>query len=199
MRERLPEFLHGALPSASRDQLAAHLATCDACRAELEVLRTAQAVLGSARVALDTAAIVRALPPPGAARPPSRVPGLWRIAAAIAVVASGAVALALLVNDETSVPSVAQVPAIDSAPLTVTPPLPQPSQPEPPRVLAQDSPRARPQGQDLTVTDDMSDLADDELEALIEALDRLEASPRLEPDVPPARRVIGDVSGATRE
>ncbi|MBC7897580.1 MAG: zf-HC2 domain-containing protein, partial [Cytophagaceae bacterium] len=45
VRERLPEWLHDALPAGERAVVDAHLATCAECAAELEVLRVALATM----------------------------------------------------------------------------------------------------------------------------------------------------------
>ncbi|MFI5274527.1 MAG: anti-sigma factor family protein, partial [Ktedonobacterales bacterium] len=44
-RERLSTYLDGELAPAERAELAAHLATCDACQAELASLRAVRALL----------------------------------------------------------------------------------------------------------------------------------------------------------
>ena len=86
VRERLPEWLHDALPAGERAVVDAHLATCADCAAELEVLRVAMATMRARPVPrIDTRAIVAALPKPASARPVARrsFAHQWRIAATI--------------------------------------------------------------------------------------------------------------------
>src|SRR5687767_12362292 len=64
MRERLPDLLHGRLEGAARVEVPAHLATCEACAAELALLREARRALDRAP-AVDVARIVAALPRQG--------------------------------------------------------------------------------------------------------------------------------------
>lgn len=62
LRERLPDYLAGAL---SREEVAAvesHLVDCSACAAELALLESARSVFASAAPQVDVDAIVAALP-----------------------------------------------------------------------------------------------------------------------------------------
>src|SRR5918993_404124 len=60
MRDLLPDFARGALGGPSRVALEAHLATCDSCRVELEVVRKAHAAL-SVTPLVDTSRIAAAV------------------------------------------------------------------------------------------------------------------------------------------
>ena len=62
MRELLPDLLHDRLDAASRAVAQAHVAACEECAAELELLRRAQLAMRRAP-AVDVARIVAALPP----------------------------------------------------------------------------------------------------------------------------------------
>src|SRR5688572_13973165 len=61
MRDALPDVVHGRLEAAKLAEVEAHVASCDACAAELELLR---AVVASMPVApaIDVQRIVAALP-----------------------------------------------------------------------------------------------------------------------------------------
>ncbi|MBY0489077.1 MAG: zf-HC2 domain-containing protein [Gemmatimonadaceae bacterium] len=116
LQDLLPDFVAESLGDADRVRVTAHLAECDACTADLAILRDVRA----ARVAvapIDVARIVAALPRPAAATPvlqvhrgtavppsvrgastaPSRSgsrsrwqgPQVWRMAATLGVILAG--------------------------------------------------------------------------------------------------------------
>lgn len=197
MRERLPELLHGTLPDALRRDTEAHVASCADCAAELELLHEVRQML-DARPAprIDTAAIVAALPRPSA-RPISSAPSrrsmvpssVWRMAATVTLLALGSLSLPgvrrifgagtpadSLVVDTSVTPQVAVLPETTGA---VTP------------APAVTSPRRA----SLTAGGGVTDLADEDLEALIGALDRLEATPGAEPEANPMARIITTGTG----
>ena len=94
IRDLLPELLHGRLEPSERARAEQHVATCDACSAELELLRTLRSTMRRAP-AIDAAAIAAAIP---AYRPPVRQRswGGWRAAAAIAAIAVGGTSIAIV-------------------------------------------------------------------------------------------------------
>ena len=72
IRDLLPEHAGGLLAGAERARVEAHLATCEACRAELALLRALRASRPTPRVtAADVSRIVAALPKPTRAGAPS--------------------------------------------------------------------------------------------------------------------------------
>ncbi len=74
MRDQLPMLAHGTLAPAEAAALRAHMADCEACAAELELLTRSARLFASATPHVDVAAIVAKLPmPPAAARPALRV------------------------------------------------------------------------------------------------------------------------------
>ena len=90
-RELLPEYLHQRLTAADCAQVDAHLAECEECRLELTILTTFRDARGEQTPAIDTAAILRALP-----KPPRRRmvrPWVLRLAAALSFVSIGGVSL----------------------------------------------------------------------------------------------------------
>lgn len=110
MRDLLPDLLHGSLDEPTRLAAEAHVAGCADCRAELALLRSAQAAIRRTP-APDVARIVRALPRPPATtreleslRSPGRVPASraavqWRRAAVIAAIVVGGTAVAVGTRD----------------------------------------------------------------------------------------------------
>lgn len=196
MRELLPELLHDALPAAERARMEAHLATCGECAAELTLLRSARrAMVGARTPALDTAAIVAALPRPVGRRPqvqplgarrPERVqvrrsPTFFRIAAAITFVALGGMSLAVARSYIGGSPtSIVDSAVTRETALQVAPPL-----------ASADTPVTRSPGAvGLSVHTALGDLNDAELESLMSQLDQLEAAPLAEPEGTPGGRVV---------
>ncbi|HET6681200.1 MAG TPA: zf-HC2 domain-containing protein, partial [Gemmatimonadaceae bacterium] len=65
VRDRLPDYVHGTLSPGDAASVQAHLERCDDCREELELLRTVHRAWAPVNAtAPDVAAIVRALPRP---------------------------------------------------------------------------------------------------------------------------------------
>ncbi len=74
MRDQLPLLVQGTLAAADAAALRAHVATCAACAAELELLTRAGRLFSAATPQVNLAAIVAKLPsPPAAGRPQLRV------------------------------------------------------------------------------------------------------------------------------
>src|SRR6266496_3560053 len=113
MRDALPDYLNGTLDAARTAEVRGHVAACDECAAELELLRVVAASAPSAPP-MDVARIANAIPTPArhgfmihrgggeAAQsppPPTVVPirarrGVWsrpsvKIAAGLAIVTAG--------------------------------------------------------------------------------------------------------------
>lgn len=96
IRELLPEYLHDRLGATARARVDAHVATCADCAGELAVLRSVrQAYAG--RPAIDTDAIVRALPRPATTRRRRRTATPWlRVAAVVSFVSLGGISIVAL-------------------------------------------------------------------------------------------------------
>jgi hypothetical protein len=89
MRERLPELMHGVLRADVAADVRAHVAQCDDCRAELELLERVRTVLAVPKV--DSSRIAAGLPryrKPSAWTRAMRSPQL-RAAAAVVLVIGG--------------------------------------------------------------------------------------------------------------
>jgi predicted anti-sigma-YlaC factor YlaD len=153
IQEMLPDVLHGTLGLADRARIDAHLASCGACREELDVLR---AVQGAAVFApsIDVESIVRHLPPYGITVPAPterrvRTPVMrWLVAAGFALVAFGAGSV--FVNQDK--------PATQTAVGVV------------------------PDGEALTLASGLDGLSDGELVQLMNEMDAFDALPASEPE-----------------
>ena len=93
IKEMLPDLLHGKLDADARAQVEAHVASCESCAEELEVLRTVK----SAAVfipAIDVDRVVRQIAPYRAIVPAREVPArsravAWLVAASLVLVVAG--------------------------------------------------------------------------------------------------------------
>jgi hypothetical protein len=100
IQEMLPDLLHGTLDADARARVEAHLATCEACAEDLEVLRAVK----SAAVfipAIDVNRVVRQIPPYRTIAPAVQVPARsrvvsWLVAASLAVVVLGGGSLLMI-------------------------------------------------------------------------------------------------------
>ena len=179
IRELLPEYLHNRLGAPQLALVEAHLSDCEDCSAELATLRAVRQAYASVR-SVDTAGIVRALPkPPGRVqRPVMKRFATWqRIAAAISFISLGGISLAVsrsFFSGEGAVVS------------SDTP------------VVAAVSPTGRDATPAISFGGGVSDIATEDLEKLLGALETLEAVPPAEPDGVPQTekgRVKSDTSG----
>jgi anti-sigma factor RsiW len=196
VRDALPDYLHDRLATARRMEVEAHLAGCDACQAELSLLRDLRATMRHAP-AIDVAAIAATIPP---YRAPMRRgwSGNWRAAAAIAAIAVGGTSVALLQRASTGTGgaahggSVANVrgAASDSLSRVAVGPTEAPDRPavghaavKQPAVKqpAVKQPAVVPQparGGELAMTGGvLGDLSDGELSALLSDIESLDAVP----------------------
>ena len=183
MQEWLPELLHGRLDAAARARVEGHLESCGECRAEYELLVSARASLRSL-MPVDKGAIIAALPRAGArqARSAYHPRNVWRVAAAVAVIVLGGLSFnAVRESSDGRVTAVGDSTgsgAIDTGDI----------------VAIADTPIAGSRGA-LPGVPGFPDLADDDLETLIGALDELEAAPHVDPEANRFSRLVGGTTG----
>jgi anti-sigma factor RsiW len=187
VRDRLPDFVHGALDATAEARVASHLRACADCAAEVELLRLARAVLRSAPRAIDVGRITAALPSPLAREGSARRSAArrfaahrWRTAAAVLVVAGGAAAFWLTATK----PRVGGTGAMTAA---------APAQ----RAARGDtgSPAVSPVATTgLSLAGSFEDLTDEDLSTLLEELHRYEVFPDVEPET---EAVPVDVEGVS--
>lgn len=159
----LPGYVTGRLNEIERAQVAAHLGACPSCTAELAVVRAAHAAFPAPSV--DVARIVRALPTPvvplGAKRAPARRRVSWRIAATIAMIAVCGVSIGVVQG------------------------ILRESGPKKPRhvVVAPAATKNVDQSEasGLSVGGNLNDLSAQQMQALLDKLDQLDAVPSAEP------------------
>lgn len=204
MRDVLPDAVHGRLDAAKLAEVEAHVASCDACAAELELLR---AVVASMPIvpAMDVQRIVTALPvaakqglllhrgtpePASESRPPvGRSQSMWsnpllRVAAAVGVVAAGGLSLLVgrdVLNPEAQVGGNDRRVAVTSRPVAAPSPATTvaPSAP----VVVESPPSAPVPGAGAgLLMSEVDELSDEHLVALLSEMDSIDALPDIEPE-----------------
>ncbi len=172
VRDYLPDLVHGRLGDVDAATLAAHVEACEACTAEVALLKEARRTAPPApAVSIDS--ILALLPvvtvPPHVTHAPSRSDVsrgrsvIWKVLAAVAVVITGG----MLANSVNMQPEV----AVTSPHVPAIVPLAQ-ATPETPTVA----------GASLSLVAGVQDLTDAQIKTLLAELDDVEAIPSLEPD-----------------
>lgn len=154
IRELLPDYLSGTLSDARRHEVREHVATCRDCADELELLQLVRDAYTEMAPVVNVRSIVAALP-----RTTSRpVVRSWprrqafQIAAAVSFIALGGMSLAVA---RSFFDGNAPVGSIDTVAMT--------------------------EGPVISFAGGVSDLGDEDLEALLSALETIEALPVTEP------------------
>jgi anti-sigma factor RsiW len=194
IQEMLPDLLHGALANDERLRVEAHLATCESCQEDLDVLRTVKSAAVFAP-SIDVDRVVRQIPPYRAIVPATERPDLpaterstrtrlvsWLVAASLALVVVGGGSVLIQSNGAPRLGSTAPRPvvattipkssgAIASAstePVVVT------------KVEESSTIAARPHA--LALAAEADGLSDGNLVQLMNDMDRFDALPAAEPD-----------------
>lgn len=209
IRDQLPDLVHERLEASARAAIVAHVATCEDCRAELQLLRDMRGMFEQRTPRVDVAYVLGALPKapaktpanaPARVQPRRRVWADWRIAAAVTVLVAGGSSAVLL---ERGTPAAALTPAAvtatvpaHSAPAAATTPASNAGVPatasnagatsetESQRVAASNaSGSANDHPADAVGGGSrLSDLNEDQLQTLLKDIDKLQAVPVTEPD-----------------
>lgn len=163
IRDRLPDFVHDQLSTTARATIAAHVAGCAACTAEVALLRELRGTLRDAPV-IDVGRIVAALRTPPRVSRYRRRQFDWRIAAAIGavIVGGGSVAVVSGRLRESEAPRSTVVE-------------------QPPTQREQ---RVAMSG--ISIDADLADATAGELQELLEDLEAFDGLPAGEPEPPPA-------------
>lgn len=165
IRELLPEYLSGTLSLRRREEVRKHVAACEDCAQELAMLQLVREAYAEATPAVNVGAIAAAIPR-RASRPVVRSWGrshALQIAAVASFVALGGISLAVARSFFDGNPTGAQVDTMFAANTTA---------------VNTDMPA-------ISFAGGVSDLGDDDLEALLSALESIEALPVTEPDEVP--------------
>jgi anti-sigma factor RsiW len=182
IQEMLPDLLHGKLDARARAWVEGHLASCEACTEDLDVLRTVK----SAAVfipAIDVDRVVRQIPPYRVIVPAAQVPARsravsWLVAASLAVVVLGGGSL-LMIQQK---PSPKPIAVVDHP----TPPTPAPNRGVTSRTTPSVGSRQPAVGQQhthaLALATGVDSLSDSNLRQLMSDMNSFDALPTTEPE-----------------
>jgi anti-sigma factor RsiW len=160
IRELLPDYLSGTLSARRRAEVEGHLTTCGDCADELVLLRLVREAYADT-APVNVSAIVSALP-----RRTSRPASRWKsshafqIAAAVSFIALGGISLAVARSFFNGNPTAAPVDTMIAVSTAA--------------VSGDNTPA-------ISFAGGVSDLGDEDLEALLSALESIEALPVTEP------------------
>jgi hypothetical protein len=183
IQEMLPDLLHRTLAESDRQRIEAHLASCESCQEELEILRTVKSAAVFAPT-IDVDRVVRQIPPyrsvvPGIEAPARYRPMQWLVAAAAALVV--VVGGSMLIARQPSTTPLAQTESLPQSMVV------NPDTAGSVRAVAGDQqipartvPVARPRA--LALASDVESLSDGSLVQLMNEMDRFDALPAAEPD-----------------
>ncbi|MBX9928401.1 MAG: zf-HC2 domain-containing protein [Gemmatimonadaceae bacterium] len=180
IRDLLPEYAHDRLAPAVRDQVAAHVAGCEPCQAELALIGAVRSSLAAQVPTLDTRAIaarVIAIPRRPARR--SWVERRWQFAAAASALLMVGVSYAVLGRGGSGMPGV------DSTPPRIEAPSGGNGASTGGSTLASNLPAASAQASarlELSFGGGLADLSDEQLTRLLSEIDSFKATPMLDPD-----------------
>jgi len=186
IRELLPDLLHGTLAPDMKGRVEAHLATCEECREDLEVLRTVKAAAVFAPV-IDVDRVVRRIPPyrtivPATERPASTRIISWLVAASLGVVVIGGGSLVLMRQDGPNARPAIAYTGTPSAPTPTESTLVAPTEPQPGTTVGTGGVTQPTRAHALALAANVDDLSDRNLVQLMNDMSRFDALPASEPD-----------------
>lgn len=185
IREMLPDLLHGALGAGAVERAEAHLASCEQCRAELQVLRTVRSAAVFAPT-IDIDQVVGRIPPYSQIVPAVEAPARprlisWLVAATVAIAVVGFGSMLVTRQGATTAPtSVATTP-----PSATFPAQPTPVASKTPGTAASSARGVATQPSHthaLAVAADVDGLSDGNLVQLMSDMNRFDALPATESD-----------------
>jgi hypothetical protein len=185
IQELLPDLLHGALAEAEQARVNAHVATCESCQEDLDVLRTVKSAAVFAP-SINVDRVVRQIPPYRAIVPAVEAPARtrvasWLVAATLAlfVVGGGSV---LMTRQNSSGSSVVDGGAKAAQKIATT--LPSAASKAPAATLNPKitEPVAAPHPHALALAAEADGLSDGGLVQLMNDMDTFDALPGSEPD-----------------
>jgi hypothetical protein len=179
IQEILPDLLHGTLAADVRGRVEAHLASCEQCREDFEVLRAVKSAAVFAPV-IEIDRVVRQIPPyrtivPAIERPVATRVVSWLVAASLAVVVVGGGSLVLARRD---VPIDPPAVVITDPPVSTTPQSTTDLIAPPQNVVSS----TRPHTHALALAGDVEGLSDGSLQQLMSEMAQFDALPATEPD-----------------
>jgi len=185
IQEMLPDLLHGTLADNARGRVEAHLATCEPCQEDLDVLRTVKNAAIFAP-SIDANHIVGAIPPyrtivPAAEAPTRTRVVSWLVAAALVITVAGGGSL--LVTRQNAAGTRENAAGSRKTPQVAIEPTLVPSEtPDTIVAAAVTAPTAPSHTHALALAADVQNLSDGKLVQLMNDMDGFDALPNSESD-----------------
>jgi anti-sigma factor RsiW len=181
----LPDLLHRTLADDARKRVEAHVATCESCQEDLDVLRTVKSAAVFAP-SIDVDRVVRQIPPyrtivPAIERPASTRVVSWLVAASLALVVLGGGSVLMIQSKGSPSSNSAAYNHLPNpvAKGTDAPKLSPPESVVVPKTLV---PVVAPNPHALALAAEADGLSDRSLVQLMNDMDRFDALPGSEPD-----------------
>ena len=184
VQELLPDLLHGALGGAEKARVEAHVAMCESCQEDLDVLRTVKSAAVFAP-SIDVDRVVRQIPLYRAIVPSVEAPAIalvasWRVAATVALFVVGGGSVLMTRQNSPGTPAVdggAKTPSQIASTQPSTPSkVPAALTPKIPESATVSHPHA------LALAAEADGLSDGGLVQLMNDMDTFDALPGSEPD-----------------
>ena len=183
IQELLPDLLHGSLDERARQEVEMHLASCESCREDMDVIRTVKSAAVFAP-SIDADRVVRQISPyrmivPGVEHPTRTRVVTLLVAAAMLVTIVGGGSL-LFSRRATQIPAVAR---IDSGSTTIAKSAGSPPSESVSIGASKATEVSAPaHARGLALASDIQDLSDGNLVQLMNDMDRFDALPAAEPE-----------------
>jgi Putative zinc-finger len=173
IQDLLPELEHGKLSAAVRQSVEAHLAGCESCREDLDIIRTVKSAAVFAP-SIDAESVVRQIPPyrmpvPGKQAPARTRMIEWLVAATVAVLLVGGGRMLKTRQPEQSPIAGVTARPDETTSYDLTPPAPATTE------RAAHTPA-------LTLVTDTQELSDGNLQQLMDEIETFDALPNSEPE-----------------
>jgi Putative zinc-finger len=187
IQEMLPDLLHRTLADDARKRVEAHVATCESCQEDLDVLRAVKSAAVFAP-SIDVGLVVQQIPPyrtivPAIERPAGARVVSWLVAASLALVVLGGGSVLMIQSKDSRAsnpPTYTQLPnKVATGPQTTKPSSDQSV--VAPGTFVQKS-VAPPHPHALALAADADGLSDGSLVQLMNDMDGFDALPGSEPD-----------------
>ncbi|MFL5593003.1 MAG: zf-HC2 domain-containing protein [Gemmatimonadaceae bacterium] len=180
IQELLPDLLHDALEASAKLRVEAHLATCESCSDDLDVLRAVKAAMVFSPV-IDTERVVRQIPPyrtlvPAIEQPARTRRVSWLVAATLALVAAGGGSMFVMQQRVSTGSAIAA--RVPTTTASVSPIGPATGSTPEATVIA----TAAPATHALALAADVEALSDVSLTQLMNEMDDFDALPGAEPE-----------------
>lgn len=181
IQEMLPDLAHGSLDDRARRRVETHLAGCESCREDLDVIRMVKGAAVFAP-AIDIDRVVRQIPPyrmivPGVGKPARTRVVQWLVAAGLVLAVVGGGSLMLSRQGTRTAQVATAIPDTNKLAVAKVPTESVPA-------LGQNTPSAAApvHTHALALASNLDDLSDGNIQQLMSDMDQFDALPSAEPE-----------------